>query len=179
MLRVRDNSYYRQTGFSLIEVLISIFVLSVGLLGAASIQLQGMQNAQSAYLRSQATIIAYDMADRMRANPVGLANGDYDVPTATADADCLTTVGCTPVELADHDYFEWNGNGVTSNSISNILPLGGGIVCIDSSPDDGNSADAACDGLGTVYAIKVWWSDDRSQANANARIQRFVTTVSF
>ena len=168
-----------QAGFSLIEVLISIFVLSVGLLGAAGLQLSSLQQQQSAYLRSQATVIAYDMVDRMRANAVGLSAGDYNNPTATYNSGCTTTTGCTTSQMAAHDFYEWAGNGATENSIAKLLPNGVGVVCIDSSPDDGDTADSKCDNSGSVYAVKVWWSDDRSQSTAANRIQRFVTTVGF
>ena len=175
-----------QSGFSLIEVLISVFILAVGLLGAASLQMRSLQQEQSAYFRSQATLMAYDMADRMRSNTSGLASGFYDEPTA-ADNNCsllsATSVGavtaCTPQQMARNDMYEWAGNGTTINNIANILPNGSAIVCLDSTPEDGTAISNACDGIGSVYAIKIWWSDDRSQENANDRIQRFVTTVSF
>lgn len=179
MIKKKSLRTFFQQGFSLIEVLIAMFVIAIGLLGAAGLQLQGLQQLQSSYLRSQATIIAYDMADRMRANPVALASGAYNDPTAKLTANCLTIAGCTPAELAEHDFYEWTGNGATSDSISNILPLGLGVVCLDSSPDDGTLANPACDNIGSLYAIKVWWSDDRSEENFNNRILRFVTTVSF
>lgn len=169
----------QQSGFSLIEVLISIFVLAVGLLGAAGLQMLSLQQEQSAYLRSQATIIAYDMADRMRANPAGLSDGGYNNPTAAYNINCTTSSGCTSAQMATHDFYEWAGNGTTTTSIANILPRGVGVVCLDSSPEDGDLTDAACDNTGSVYAIKIWWSDDRSANTAADRIQRFVTTVSF
>ena len=173
----------QHTGFSLIEVLIAIFVLSVGLLGSAGLQMRSLQQNQSAYFRSQATIMAYDMADRIRANASGLSSGNYNLTTA-ADNSCssitATTVAtCTPAQMAAHDMYEWAGNGTSINNIAEVLPNGSGIVCLDSTPDDGTSAAVACDGSGTVYAIKVWWADDRTQATASDRVQRFVTTVSF
>jgi type IV pilus assembly protein PilV len=58
-----------QRGFTLTEVLIAVLVLAVGLLGLAGLQLAGMKSNHSAYLRSQATIVAYDLLDRMRADP--------------------------------------------------------------------------------------------------------------
>ncbi|WP_261843465.1 type IV pilus modification protein PilV [Aliamphritea ceti] len=170
---------WKHKGFSLIEVLISIFVISVGLLGAAGLQIKGIQQAKSSYLRSQASIIAYDMADRMRANPVGRVNGNYNLPVAVRDANCLVTVGCSTANLANHDFFEWTGNGAALNAISDILPGGRGIVCIDSTPEDGDLVNNGCDNVGSVYAIKVWWTDDRREEVAADRIKQFVTTVSF
>lgn len=65
-------------GFSLLEVLISIVVLSVGLLGIAGLQLMSLKMNDSAYYRSQAVILAEDMLDRMRSNRVSAISGGYD-----------------------------------------------------------------------------------------------------
>ena len=58
----------KNTGFTLIEVLIAMIILAVGLLGLAGLQATSLRNNQSAYNRSVATQLAYDIADRMRAN---------------------------------------------------------------------------------------------------------------
>ncbi|MGI9304444.1 MAG: type IV pilus modification protein PilV, partial [Gammaproteobacteria bacterium] len=58
-------------GFTLLEVLIATVVLSIGLIGLAALMIQGQKFNRSALNRSQATFIAYDMADRMRANRAG------------------------------------------------------------------------------------------------------------
>ena len=63
MINMKTNS-----GFTLIEVLIAMLVLAVGLLGLAGMQATGIRNNLSAYNRSLATQLAYDMADRMRSN---------------------------------------------------------------------------------------------------------------
>lgn len=156
----------------MIEVLVSIFVLSVGLLGLAGMQASGLRSNQSAYFRSQATELAYSMADSMRANVAGVydsskpyhnkgktgsttaghdnAENEEDVPTSCESA------SCEPSEVADYDIAKW-GDALTAK-----LPLGTGWICIDATPDDGASAASpACDGTGNVYAIKVWWDDDR------------------
>ncbi len=99
----------KQQGSTIIEVLISVLVLSVGLLGVASMQLHGLRYNQGAYLRAQATILAYDIVDRMRANPDGVAAGYYNsINTSSLPTDpaCIST-GCTNQQLADHDIREW------------------------------------------------------------------------
>ena len=68
-----------QQGTTLLEVLISIVVLSVGLLGYAGLQTLSMKNNTSAFQRSQATILTYDIVDRMRANQVAALAGSYNV----------------------------------------------------------------------------------------------------
>jgi type IV pilus modification protein PilV len=58
-----------QQGFTLIEVLVTVIIMAIGLLGVAGLQLAGMRSNHSAFLRTQATIAAYDLIDRMRADP--------------------------------------------------------------------------------------------------------------
>ncbi|MCS6948044.1 MAG: type IV pilus modification protein PilV, partial [Steroidobacteraceae bacterium] len=65
-------------GFTLIEALIAVLVLSIGLLGIAGLQLASLQTNSVAYQRSQATMLAYDLLDRMRANRTAALNGAYD-----------------------------------------------------------------------------------------------------
>jgi len=157
-----------QKGFTLLEVLIALLVLSVGLLGLAGLQLTGLRNNHSAQLRGQATQFAYDMVDQMRANPVGMAASAYNSPTGASTANCLTTTGCTPAQMAKHDMSEWEA------SIAATLPDGKAIICLDADPEDGTSALKACSGGGSIYAVKIWWTDDRSGTE-----KRFVTTVAF
>jgi type IV pilus assembly protein PilV len=154
-------------GFTLIEVLIAVVVLAAGLLGLAALQTTTLSNNQSAYFRSQATQLAYDMSDRMRSNQVGVTAGNYNDAAATAD-NC-EAINCTPAQMAGYDLAQWNGNAVLRLGLGQ-LPGGTGVVCIDSTPGDGtgtaNAAAKACDGFGTNYAIKIWWDDNRSGAPA-------------
>ena len=149
----------QQSGFTLIEVLVSVLVLSIGLVGVAALQGVSLKNTQSAFMRSQATALAYDVADRMRANVTSARSGLYDSgsydPPATVTG-CKSTTGCTAQDMAEHDLAEWNA------AIATYLPMGEGVVCVDSTPDDGNLASSpACDGSGTQIAVKIWWDDDR------------------
>lgn len=148
----------QSNGFSLIEVLVSIFLLAIGLLGAAGLQIQALHNSQSAYLRTQATIAAYDIADRIRANPTGT----YHNQTASETADCLKTPGCSPDQMAAHDLFEWN-------RLTATLPNGAATVCIDSTPNT-----PECDGNTSQHVITINWQADRSE-----NPQTFTTTFSF
>jgi len=67
----------KQRGATLIEVLISVLVLAVGLLGLAATQMMSMKNGNSAHQRYMATLAAHDMAERMRANAAGVDQGSY------------------------------------------------------------------------------------------------------
>jgi type IV pilus assembly protein PilV len=108
-----------QRGFSLIEVLIALLVLSVGLLGLAMLQIQGFRFNTNSYQRTQATMLANDIIDRIRANKAGSDAGAYCL-TITAPADpCGTTIvpganncgsagGCTTIQdLAHYDITSW------------------------------------------------------------------------
>jgi len=136
--------------------MISVLVLSVGLLGLAALQVTALQNNQSAFMRSQVSAMAYDIADRMREN-IAAANGNfYDPAMAALRSNCDTTAGCTPQEMAQNDLAIWN------DAISSYLPMGQGFVCLDSTPLDGNDyGNPQCDGTGNQFAIKIWWDDDR------------------
>lgn len=68
---------HTQRGFSLLEILVAIIVLSIGLLGLAGLQVSGMKANQGAYLRTQANALAYDIIERMRANATPAINGAY------------------------------------------------------------------------------------------------------
>lgn len=76
-LRGEPRSSRRARGASLIEVLVAVVVLSLGLLGLAGLQMTSLRSNHSAYLRSQATLLAYDLTDRMRADCSGMGAGRY------------------------------------------------------------------------------------------------------
>lgn len=152
----------------MLEVLIATVILAVGLLGISGLQVTGLRSNHSALMRSQATLLAYDMSDRMRSNAVGVTASNYNQPAATANAACGTTAGCSAAAMAQNDMSVWSTN------ITNTLPTGAGIVCVDSTPADGvSSAAPACDGVGSGYAIKIWWQDSRV---STAALKRFAVT---
>lgn len=111
-------------GFSLIEVMIALVVLSIGLVGLAALLVQGQKYNRSALISSQATFLAYDMADRMRANRAGVNADAYDAIDGTeTDPGCIdSTSGCSPTNLAQYDGFAWGG------LLSRVLPGGIGTV---------------------------------------------------
>jgi type IV pilus assembly protein PilV len=100
-----------QRGFTLLEVMIALLVLSIGLLGLAALQGVGLRGSQEAYLTSQASLLAYDLADRIRANPAAAVD-DYNNFAPT----CPEPVPTAP--LAAADLGEW------FCSVENLLPNG-------------------------------------------------------
>lgn len=95
-------------GFSLVEVLVALLVLSIGLLGLAALQVTGMKFNHQSYQRTQATMLTYEIADRMRSNPQALANYiiAYSAATPTYSTDCAAVV-CTAAQLAAYDLNKW------------------------------------------------------------------------
>ena len=144
----------RELGFSMIEILITLVILSIGLLGIAGLQLTGLQSNRSAYYRSQATVIAYDMIDRMRTNVDGVSANDYDnanTANLPSDPNCInSSSGCSAASLADNDIREW------ADDITSILPSGSGTIT--------NNAG--------IYTINVSWVEntDTNSPNKNVAI---------
>lgn len=148
-----------QGGFTLIEVLVSALILAIGLVGVAGLQAMSLKNNQAAYMRSQATALAYGLADRMRSNVVAANAGSYAPGAAAVRSSCTTATGCSAQQLAQNDMSEWQ------TALAGNLPMGTGFVCIDSTPNDGSGVgDPQCDGAGTQFSVKIWWDDDRDGA---------------
>jgi len=149
------------------EVLVTVVILSIGLLGVAGLQFGSLRGNQSAFHSSIAAALAADGADRLRANVPGardprvpgVLRHSYDmVNAAGADPACIDT-GCSYDQVAQHDAYEW------ITSLETQLPSGQGVICRDSTPYDGTSAvaDNGCDGdtASGIFAIKIWWDHDR------------------
>jgi type IV pilus assembly protein PilV len=183
----KNPQYPVNRGFSLLEVLVAVVILSVGLLGIAGLQVAGLRVNHSSYMRTQATLLAYDMADRMRANITKQSDGSYRpvdynmaavVPAQHAGCREKAT-GCTPQQMAENDLFEWNQAIQALLPSGNDCPAGGavfcGVVCRNTIPVETDSTPAApnCDGAADdPYAIKIWWDDNKD----GAATQRFVVT---
>lgn len=146
IMKSLTNKALQQSGFTMVETLISMVVLSIGLLGLAGLQASSLRNNNSAYMRTQATILANDMLDRLRANAVGLSAGFYNsvnTISTSSDPNCITS-GCTTAQIVQYDIWNWGQN------VSTLLPSGGGTVA-------GNGADS-------VFTITVMWDDARTGA---------------
>lgn len=95
----RSTKCSRQSGFSMVEVLVTLVVLSLGLLGMLAMQVTGIQRNDSAYLRTQASLYAYDIADRMRANRDIALSGTYNL--------LMSDTAPTGSDIANLDRSEW------------------------------------------------------------------------
>ena len=118
-------------GFSLIEVLVSVVVLSIGLLGLAALQVSGLRVGQSSFYRAQAAQFATDMADRLRANAGEARTCDLALTDATPTS---------PANTCERDLAEWRNRLRT-------LPGGNGAVEIDAGAN--------------LVTVTVQWDDSR------------------
>ena len=102
----------RARGFTLIEVLVAVVVLSVGMLGVAALLINSLQSSGSAILRTRAVTFAEDMADRIRANPEAgasyvVALGATGTNNSCSDTATTNANNCSSAQVAQHDLFLW------------------------------------------------------------------------
>ena len=127
----------RVQGFTLIEVLIALIIMSVGMLGIAGLYVHSMQAGRTSLFRHHAVTLAGDIADRIRANP--RAAGAYAVPGG-ANNNCVDGgIDCTPAEMAANDIFLW------SLQAADTLPTGTIVIVFDNAP------------VPPTYQISVQW----------------------
>ncbi len=155
---IRSTCHKVHHGFTLIEVLVTIVVVSIGLLGLAGLQINGLRANMSSETRSKATMLANDIIERMRANPLGVGGGAYDGITAskticegvqpipfcssTNDNSGITPPCMTGVQMAAFDAWVWGCGMAPLNTqqrgVANQLPNGiASVTCNDSDPGDG------------------------------------------
>ena len=128
----------RVGGFTLVEVLIALVIMSVGMLGIAGLYVHTMQAGRTSILRHHAVTLAGDIADRIRANPrAGAAYG-----LAGANNDCVDGgVNCTSAQMAANDIFLWG------QQASGALPNGTVTVVVDNTV------------VPPTYQITVAWTE--------------------
>jgi type IV pilus assembly protein PilV len=141
MLNSRPPST-QESGFTMIEVMIAVVIVSFGLLGFAGLLTKAIQDNRVAYMRSQATILAYDITERMRANRIAAISGGYTIAMGSNAA------GTT---LAALDTQDWKGN------LATLLPGGDGAVNVDG---NGNATitirwDEDGDGIPTQFTTQT------------------------
>jgi len=108
MKKVSKRRY--QAGFSLVEVLIALVIMSVGMLGIAGLYVQSMQAGRTSMFRHNAVTLAGDVADRIRANPRAGAAYNHAANATGTDNSCVAGgVDCNPADMAANDIFLWQG----------------------------------------------------------------------
>ena len=139
----------------MMEVLVAVFVLSIGSLGVAGLQVTAKRSNYEATQRVTATALAQDIIERMRSNPAELgtytnAGVGRTIDGATmAEVSCTSTSDCTPATLAQYDLYELEqaANGITEQvGGDNVGGLALPTTCI-TGPDGGPG----------VYSVAVAW----------------------
>lgn len=147
----------RNDGFTLVEILFAFLIVSIAMLGLAKMQSVGLRSNAGSQLRVQASMLANDLAERMRANKASAMNGAY-VGTyaagscATAPSKMCASIpsnrspaDCTGDEMAGYDRYEWHCR------LIDALPNGSAQVSL----------------TGGAYSISVSWSNVGSSGSVS------------
>ncbi|MBX2849677.1 MAG: type IV pilus modification protein PilV [Acidiferrobacterales bacterium] len=160
-----------QSGFSLIEVLVTVVVMAIGSLGIAALQIAGLNYSSGAYARTQAVLLSDDIINRMKINRAEALNeaadgslgtaGDsnYYFPTLsstfTPSKNCVTTTTpCTPAELAEYDRSAWLAD------VERALPSGRGSINITDSTNGEGIVER-------LFTITLEWRQVANSTNEN------------
>lgn len=176
MMTCRHTSQrHQEGGFSLIEVLVTLVIVALVLLGLINLMLRGLQSNASAQLRTIAIAQAYDMADRMRSNSTGVIAGSYNAVLPPGSGTSCSTAGlgttahveksssamnctitcttaCSVANVSSKDACDWNKSNES-------LPFGAGAVCKDATNN--------------WYTIYVSWDDNKTGVASKTFSMRF------
>lgn len=178
----------------MIEVLITLVILSVGLLGMAAMQFNGIRSAAGSSYRTQATIFADDIVERMRANPAAVYNRDFAAIDSDTNIDCATVpavycaeyhdgtdnidaTACTSTQMAAYDVNVWFCGVSSSNArqggVQAILPEAtASITCTDINPPSGDDSNPCTPR--SPHTITVGWTEPNPQRGGSATIDQSV-----
>jgi type IV pilus assembly protein PilV len=182
-MRISDNN-----GFSLIEVLISVFVLTVGVIGALGMHMSALRTTQQSVFHSNALHLAIEMADKMHTNIDPMHSADKDNPYLQIDHQSVSSVSgetqvncysgggyCDAQQLAQFDIAEW------LSRIDTALPGGRVRICRDAAPWDSamQTYDWNCSSSTSAapIVIKIGWPDKNQEGVPANGMQSFAPGV--
>jgi len=116
-----------QRGFSMIELLVAVLVMGIGVLGITGLQMVSLQNNRGALLRGEAVQLAYDMLDRVRANP-GSNYGGLNLGAAPPAATNCHANNCTEAQMVTFDQAVWKCSLGLWNTNANCAALRNGVI---------------------------------------------------
>jgi type IV pilus assembly protein PilV len=159
---LKHPTLLRQTGMSLIEVLVSLIIFSVGLLGAGGLILSSLRSSQFSASAANAMSLVRDYGELMQVIPAAVISTSADgtstfmidtSATLAAPTDCKgASAACTPQQTVNFAIFEW------VDRVKKTLPDGRAVVCKDSTP---KTVDGyykwACDDSGDLMVVKFGW----------------------
>ena len=168
MLR-RQPGMKRSRGFSLIELLVAVLVMGIGILGVTGLQMVSLQNNRDALQRAEAVQLAYDMMDRIRANPEGAPAGAAysglgvgDGPPAAPD--CVAN-NCSQAQMVSFDQASWKCalGSFHAENVCEQLRAGGVLPAEDAQPGlPSGDGSVVVDGAG-VIRVSVQWTETSGQ----------------
>lgn len=163
----------------MVEVLVTMLVLSIGLLGMAALQLNGLRSVNSASYRTQATLLLSDIAERVRSNPTAVDNNLFMNIDSATNINCgafpatycgeyydgsgvVNAASCNSTQLATYDVNVWfcgiNAAGTRAGGVQAALPQAAATIsCIDTDPPAGADADICTDG--SPHSISLSWTE--------------------
>ena len=135
----------QQRGVTIVEGLVALVILSVGMLGIASLYVTSLKTGRTALLRTHAVNLVNDMIDSIRAN--GSARAAYDLADRTGEDPTAISCGddgvCTQAEIAERDLASW------LEAVQKTLPGATGNIDFE----------AAAGGVPDVYVVSVEWRE--------------------
>ncbi len=149
----------RQRGASLIEVLVAFLLLTFGMLGMSAMQINALQNNQSALQRSQASMLAHFKMDAMRANRVDAITGLYNMGALPNSRICGPAVAGT--DLATRDREVWINALRDTLGEADTCAL---VVCL---PGGGSA----------ICTVQVQWDDTRGTGGAAMQVVEIVSQI--
>jgi type IV pilus assembly protein PilV len=162
-MRLQPRSSFH-AGFTLVEVLVALFVVALGIAGAAGLQMLAVRAARDASYLAESTRLAWSLGERMRANGLVLSRSDDANPYFQLDYDagsgapavaasCYADTACEPDDLARFDVFD------VSTALAASFPGGRIRVCRDAALPDAMGLPAwPCDGrAGAPVVVKIGW----------------------
>jgi len=146
---MRFRSIYGQRGFSLIELSVATAIYSMGLGSLSLLMLLAVHGTAGARLDTMAAMHVASLAEMIAMNSDAVGHHVY--PSEPASGACVVGSPCLAEQMAAWNLMTWR------DRVSADLPHGDGLLCRDSTPDDGDGTDPACDGGGGPV-VKVFWS---------------------
>lgn len=155
----------KQQGFSLIEVLVSVVIMAVGILGVAGMQVVSLQQNRSSLLRAEAMQLASDILDRARANPTQDYSGISFADGPPGNSNCVAN-NCTAADMKDYDLAQWKCSINSEDSAGDTYTLCSAFGIVGSLPNGAgavinNSSDADCPVEAGEICVIIRWADDR------------------
>ncbi|MEW5754838.1 MAG: type IV pilus modification protein PilV [Pseudomonadota bacterium] len=185
----------KMAGLTLVEILVTLVILAIGLLGLAALQVVGMRSTGASENRTQATVYLDDLAERLRANsdaiyaagmynPAVVLNGAACAAPATYCSDnfngaAVAGAACSPAQMATFDQTEWYcgvwRDGVARGGFNTLAGASATILC-----NDADAADAAPCSVRSPLTITLQWTEravEQGTGGPDTTTQTLTTTI--